>query len=59
MEKVTNECSMKKGKDSLKKKKSLEIHTRRSKEVASFFIYHFCHIPANFIKFLKWSEVLM
>lgn len=28
-------------------------------EMVSLFIYHFCHIPANFTKFLKWSEVLM
>lgn len=48
-----------KGKSLSKKKILFGIQTRESKEVASFFIYHFCHIPANYTKFSKCSEVLM
>lgn len=38
-----------------KKRKGLlfGIQTSESKEVASFLIYHFFHVPANFTKFLK------
>lgn len=60
MAKASNECSKKKGRAFLKKKNiQFGIQSSESKEVASFLIYHFCHIPANFTKFLKCTEALM